>query len=521
MKKFLLFILAVFSTQINAQQGRLPTQQELAIKYSLQNQYTSGAKNTQPNHLMITGPEQDCAGAIAVCAQSYTQTGTYTGHGNTQEVVGACLLSGESNSVWYTFTIQNSGTFTFLLNTVNDYDFALYDITNTGCANVPTATPVRCNYSATYGNTGLTLPTSTTSPLSVAASGTPTEPGLNVTTGQTFALIIDNYSANTNGYTLTFGGTAQLSGQATPFIQSTGNVCNTNTIAINFSNPIKCSSINPSGNQFTVTAPTGTVPVIAADNNCAAGTNYKTTTTLTYDTSGLTPGVYTVSTTGGFTNICGTPMPPQTFTFQSQWSGPVSIASTHTSVCVGGTVTLTASGANTYTWSTNDTGRTVAVSPTITHVYTVTGAIGTCTAITTTTITTNQVPVVTYTIMQNAAPQTWDLYYTIMGGTPPYNYLWTWGDGTTSNTAYPSHIYSVAGRYSISLIVGDTNNCSGIFVQSDSLYRYANSTSSSMVYVNVYNGNQTTHVNQNTLNNLIKIYPNPAQNKITIDANNL
>ena len=37
------------------------------------------------------------------------------------------------------------------------------------------------------------------------------------------------------------------------------------------------------------------------------------------------------------------------------------------------TATLTASGANTYTWSTNQTDTTIAITPTITTTYTVTG----------------------------------------------------------------------------------------------------------------------------------------------------
>src|ERR1700740_56705 len=114
-----------------AQEGRLPTKQELDTKLLLEKQYKLNAQRNigNPNHLMVTGPEQNCNNAIPVCQQTYAQNSSYTGHGTIQELSSTCLSSNETNSVWYTFTVQNPGTFTFMLNTANDYDFALYDIT--------------------------------------------------------------------------------------------------------------------------------------------------------------------------------------------------------------------------------------------------------------------------------------------------------------------------------------------------------------------------------------------------------
>lgn len=180
-----LIIILVLSVSVKAQQGRLPNQQELDAKENLIKLYKGyTTARLAPNHLAVTGPEQDCDNAIPVCQQSYTQNTSYTGSGTIQEVNGTCLSSQETNSVWYVFTVQNSGTFTFMLNTANDYDFALYDITTIGCTGVPSATPVRCNYSATYGSTGLTLPAAGGN-LSYNASQAPTMAGLNVNAGQT------------------------------------------------------------------------------------------------------------------------------------------------------------------------------------------------------------------------------------------------------------------------------------------------------------------------------------------------
>jgi hypothetical protein len=55
-------------------------------------------------------------------------------------------------------------------------------------------------------------------------------------------------------------------------------------------------------------------------------------------------------------------------------SPTVSAVSSNTSfICVGSTATLTAAGANTYVWNTTATTAVIAISPTTTTSYTVTG----------------------------------------------------------------------------------------------------------------------------------------------------
>jgi hypothetical protein len=74
---------------------------------------------------------------------------------------------------------------------------------------------------------------------------------------------------------------------------------------------------------------------------------------------------------------------------------PVSVSSA--SICVGGTATLTASGASSYTWSIGATTDTIIVSPTITTTYSVSGTIGTCSSTATSTVIVNTVPTMTVT----------------------------------------------------------------------------------------------------------------------------
>ncbi len=87
------------------------------------------------------------------------------------------------------------------------------------------------------------------------------------------------------------------------------------------------------------------------------------------------PGTYVVTVTinaASSVSICGVPfMLTQTVTVIS---GPtVTAVASPVNICPGGSSTLTASGAVTYTWSTSATSAVTAVTPGATTVYTVTG----------------------------------------------------------------------------------------------------------------------------------------------------
>jgi len=44
---------------------------------------------------------------------------------------------------------------------------------------------------------------------------------------------------------------------------------------------------------------------------------------------------------------------------------------------------------------------------------------------------------------------------TVVGGVPPYNYYWEFGDGNSSTQQNPTHIYIFAGNYTVALTVTD------------------------------------------------------------------
>lgn len=51
---------------------------------------------------------------------------------------------------------------------------------------------------------------------------------------------------------------------------------------------------------------------------------------------------------------------------------------------------------------------------------------------------------------------------TVTSGTAPSTYEWDFGDGTTSTEANPSHTYTQAGTYSVTLTVTDVNGKSSV-----------------------------------------------------------
>lgn len=172
--------------------------------------------------------QSDCISAIPICGNSNISYNP-PGVGNIVEILrqnGGCLSSNEKYSVWYTFTVSTPGTLAFTIkpnDQDDDYDFAVYGPTTNGCAALQDANhvfiqPIRCNYSPTDGDTGLDL---TLAPPAVFPTNPPGNtssmnngkwsPYMDVVAGQTYYLIIDNFSESANGFSMEWTGTASLS----------------------------------------------------------------------------------------------------------------------------------------------------------------------------------------------------------------------------------------------------------------------------------------------------------------------
>ncbi|MEN2993452.1 MAG: PKD domain-containing protein [Bacteroidia bacterium] len=332
--------------------------------------------------LPLTLPESDCPNAIVVCQQTYTYNQSPPNFGHVQELGNnTCLLNREQKTTWYIFTVQTSGTFGFYIDTRFDYDFALFDYDAIGgCAGTRTATPIRCNYSADYGRTGLDANNPRPGSIQWDASQPPIMPGLNVQAGQTFLLVVDNWTRDETGYTITFTGTAQIFDQTPPTIRQVSCTGNPNQLLITFSEIVRCNSIHPSDFQLSGGA---TVTQVSAPG-CG---QYTDRVILTFD-GALPSGNHTLTIrqgTDGNTIVdkCGNPISPGT-TANFGYLAPVTLTADPPAVCAGNSTILTASTSGgfppgtTFSWNTGATTPSITVQPTTTTTYTFTASLGGC-----------------------------------------------------------------------------------------------------------------------------------------------
>lgn len=472
--KYVLFIVIILSGYILAiAQNNFTFQQLVDRKIratdSLNILYPNG--NYPQSHIgePKTSTPQDCKDAVNVCTSSYNQTSSFTNYGNIQEIpnpsgYGNCLISSEHRTAWYVFTVQTSGEFGFTLATSYDYDYALYDITTIGCSGVPTATPVRCNYSAAYGNTGMNT-VCCAGNTSEGAGGSAWCKSLTVSVGQTYALVIDNYTQDNTGYLLTFGGTASIWDVTNPTLTSAVSNCN-HTITVTFSEFIQCSSILL--NSFTLSGPSAITITGAVGINCTTNGLTKTAT-ITY-TGGTVSGVYTVGIgTSPPTDKCGFAITVGGTT-TVQIIDIITATATPPIICSGQNSSLTvneqaAMAGETYSWTPSASLSNATIyNPTVnipltTTIYTVNVTYGGCTKSTTATVTVQNPPVVTINPMNPvlcSGTQVLTASSTLNGSNcATCTYSWTGGYTGTSN---PTPAQG-AGTYNVIAITAAPTSC--------------------------------------------------------------
>lgn len=198
----------------------------------------------------------DCDGAILLCNDYYLEEEAALGTGDVYEFTGDCNNNAEWASVWYQFTVQQDGLLSFIidpLNPMDDYDWGLFNISLVGCAGLgnPLTTPeVGCN---SYGQFGENGPTGISSAMGGTGAsngpgdlnGPPFNADLPVEAGQTFALVVMNWSQSLEGYGIDFSGsTASLYDDVPPAIDSTKATCGLDTFRVYLSEYVLTSTID-------------------------------------------------------------------------------------------------------------------------------------------------------------------------------------------------------------------------------------------------------------------------------------
>lgn len=136
-------------------------------------------------------------------------------------------------------------------------------------------------------------------------------------------------------------------------------------------------------------------------------------------------------------------------------------------------------GAATYLWNFGDGSTSTDVNPSHTYAamgnYAVTLITTNASGCTDTLKKTNYIKISKPKIVINGfpiagcSPLIINPTATVTASEPIATYLWNFGDGTTSNLANPSHTYTTAGTYSVSLTVTTVDGCTATLVKTDAV----------------------------------------------------
>ena len=245
----------------------------------------------------------------------------------------------------------------------------------------------------------------------------------------------------------------------TPLVWN-GNTTHTYTTAANHNPKLYTlggfwNSCLDSASKTVTVHPLPTVTANATSTSVCAGTQVTLTgggaSSYTWD-NGVTDGVAftptattTYTVTGTSANNCQNTA-QVTVTVNPQPT--VTANATATTICAGDQVTLTGSGATSYTWN-NGVTNGVAFTPTATTTYTVTGTTGSCSDVDQITITVNPTPTVTANATSTSVCAGTQVTLT-GGGASSY----TWDNGVTDGVAFTptaTTTYTVTGT--------NANNC--------------------------------------------------------------
>lgn len=149
-------------------------------------------------------------GAVGICSNSNLSDNSNGNGGNDfgspSNDIG-CLEEGEHQSAWYLIQIESGNTLGFVIqpNFNDDYDFAVYGPNKT-CDKL--GRPIRCSYA--YGTSATGLSASATG-TSESDQGDGFVSLINVSPGDSYYILIDNYSQSNQGFNLEWTGGAALS----------------------------------------------------------------------------------------------------------------------------------------------------------------------------------------------------------------------------------------------------------------------------------------------------------------------
>ncbi len=275
-------------------------------------------------------PGNSCATASVLCDLSSFTVSPFPN--NSSGLTPPCFGSALQQPVYYQFTVGVTGTLAWNADVLGmaEYDWALYNITG-GCF----GTNLACNYN--YTGTLFSPENSNNIGMQTGLGACTGEfcPAMTVTAGNTYLIIIDNYSYLTSGtsvgFTMSFTGSTF---QMAPTSQFTANPTT------------GCAPLNVSFNNNSIGATSSSWNFGNGNTSVAASPPSQTYST---------PGTYLISLTStsstGCTNVSSTSVVVNT--------GPIATVPADITQCSGSTVaaatfTSTPTGA-TFAWTNSNT----------------------------------------------------------------------------------------------------------------------------------------------------------------------
>jgi gliding motility-associated-like protein len=433
----------------------------------------------------ITGPEQDCPSAIPICQTQYQQNLSYAGGGLFRDFTDTsltCLKNWENNSVWYIFTVTQSGILEMSITPLqqDDYDFAIYNITNSGCSDILLGNnlPVRCSYYGLPGTTGLRIGYSSTS---AGVADTAFLAPLNVTLGETYVILVDNYNIGGGGYILDFTtnspNAASIIDVTPPTMVGIRSTSCTPTrfLILDMSENILCSSIDTLGAQFSITGPSNVTVTGASGTDCGIGA-FSNSIIIELDTPIYLGGLYTLNLHSGtnglrISDYCGNAAADAGLPFNMPDIVVADFNYTINASCLKDTFYFTDQTLGTpIAWNWNFGDGTTSTQQNPVHTFPDTNAY-TVTLITSSAdcsdtisqfidVTSSFAPDFTITPSQACIGDT--IIFTDNSPSGATNYLWRFGDGSISGDQNPQYSYSTSGTFRVTLVISDpsTPGCS-------------------------------------------------------------
>ncbi|WP_430403518.1 PKD domain-containing protein [Fluviicola sp.] len=361
------------------------------------------------NSATVTPPAAQtiCSGGSATLTASGAGTYTWSPSTGLSATTGATVTASPASTTTYTVTGNTAGC------------------TSSGTVTVtvaPLTVGVSPNASICSGGSTTLTATGATNYTWSPATGLSSTTGASVTANPT----------TTTTYTVT-GTTGSCSSTATVTVTVTPlnlTVSPNASICTGASTTLTASGAT----SYTWSPPTG------LSASTGASVNASPTTTTTYTVTGTTG---TCSATGTVT-VTVTPL--------------ALTLSPNTSICNGGSATLTAGGATNYTWTpstglSSTTGATVTASPATTTTYTVSGTSGSCSSSLSVTVTVSPivVTVTPSTSICNGSSTT----LTAGGGT---NYTWSPATGLSSTSG--TSVIANPATTTTYTVTGTTGTCS-------------------------------------------------------------